>query len=328
MATPLRIAVTGAAGQVAYALLPRLASGEVFGRQTQIILQLLEIPQAMQALEGVAMELWDCSFPTLADIVITDDPNRAFRDCNWALLVGAFPRKAGMERKDLLGMNGQIFVGQGRALAANAAKDVRVVVVGNPCNTNCLVAYRNGRDIPAERWSALTRLDHNRARSALARKAGVRDDEVTRVTIWGNHSNTQFVDFQHALIRGRPVEEVIGDRQWLEQVFVPQCQNRGAEVIKKRGASSALSAANATIDHVKSLLEPTPTGDWVSAAVVSRGQYGVPEGLVFSYPCVNQGGLYEPVEGLTWDAFGQRLFRITLQELLEERAAVEHLLPS
>lgn len=328
MSTTLRIAVTGAAGQVAYALLPRIVSGEVFGPQTRIILQLLEIPQAMTALEGVAMELWDCSFPTLADILITDDANKAFRDCQWALLVGAFPRKAGMERKDLLGINGQIFVGQGKALAANASKDVRIVVVGNPCNTNCLVAYRNGRDIPPERWSALTRLDHNRARSALARQAGVRDDEVTRVAIWGNHSSTQFVDFQHALIRGKPAEVVIGDRQWLEQVFVPQCQNRGAEVIKKRGASSALSAANATIDHIRSLLQPTPPNDWVSAAVVSQGQYGVPEGLVFSYPCVNDNGRYRPVEGLTFDNFGQRLFQTTLQELLEEREAVKHLLPS
>lgn len=327
MTTTLRVAVTGAAGQVAYALLPRIASGELFGPQTRIILQLLEIPQAMAILEGVAMELWDCSFPTLADIIITDEAGKAFRDCNWALLVGAFPRKAGMERKDLLGINGQIFVGQGKALAANAANDVRIVVVGNPCNTNCLVAYRNGRDIPAERWSALTRLDHNRARSALARKAGVRDDEVTRVSIWGNHSNTQFVDFEHALIRGQPAEQVIGDRPWLEQVFVPQCQNRGAEVIKKRGASSALSAANATIDHVRSLLTPTPQGDWVSAAVVSQGQYGVPEGLVFSYPCVNDRGSYKPVEGLTFDDFGRRLFQITLQELLEERDAVKHLLP-
>ncbi|MCS7168883.1 MAG: malate dehydrogenase [Gemmatales bacterium] len=327
MATTLRVAVTGAAGQVAYALLPRIASGELFGPQTRIILQLLEIPQAMTALEGVAMELWDCSFPTLADIVITDDVTKAFRDCQWALLVGAFPRKAGMERKDLLGINGKIFVEQGKALAAHAAHDVRIVVVGNPCNTNCLVAYRNGRDIPAERWSALTRLDHNRARSALARKAGVRDDEVTRVAIWGNHSNTQFVDFQHALIRGQPAEQVIGDRQWLEQVFVPQCQNRGAEVIKKRGASSALSAANATLEHVRSLLQPTPAGDWVSAAVVSQGQYGVPPGLVFSYPCVNEGGHYRVVEGLTFDEFGQRLFQNTLQELLEEREAVRHLLP-
>ncbi|MDW8221324.1 MAG: malate dehydrogenase [Gemmatales bacterium] len=327
MTTTLRVAVTGAAGQVAYALLPRIACGELFGPQTRIILQLLEIPQAMQALEGVAMELWDCSFPTLADVIITDDPNKAFRDCQWALLVGAFPRKAGMERKDLLGLNGQIFVGQGKALAANAAPDVRIVVVGNPCNTNCLVAFRNGRDIPQERWSALTRLDHNRARSALARKAAVRDEEVTRVSIWGNHSNTQFVDFQHALIRGQPAEQVIGDRQWLEQVFVPQCQNRGAEVIKKRGASSALSAAHATLEHVRSLLQPTPAGDWVSAAVVSRGEYGVPAGLVFSYPCTNQQGCYRPVEGLTFDAFGQRLFQITLQELLEERDAVKHLLP-
>src|SRR5437660_101154 len=239
----VRVAVTGAAGQVAYAMLGRLASGEVFGPQTKVILQLLEIPQAMQTLEGVAMELDDCSFPTLKDLVLTDDPNKAFQDVNWALLVGSFPRKQGMERKDLLGINGKIFVGQGRALAANAASDVRVLVVGNPCNTNCLVAYNNGRDIPQERWTAMTRLDHNRARNALAKKAGVANKDVTQVTIWGNHSNTQFPEFTNAKIKGRPATEVIADHTWLEKTFVTQCQNRGAAVIKARGSSSAMSAA-------------------------------------------------------------------------------------
>src|SRR3984885_729788 len=267
----IRVAVTGAAGQVAYAMLGRLASGEVFGRNTKIVLQLLEIPQAMPALEGVAMELDDCSFPTLQDIVLTDDANKAFRDVNWALLVGSFPRKQGMERKELLGINGKIFVGQGKALAANAAKDVRILVVGNPCNTNCLVAYRNGRDIPAERWTAMTRLDHNRARSALAKKAGVANEDVTRMTIWGNHSNTQYPDFTNAKIKGKPAPEVITDRGWLETTFVPQVQNRGAAVIKARGASSAMSAANGTLDHVKGLLQPTPANDWLSAAVISKG---------------------------------------------------------
>jgi len=329
MANVVRVAVTGAAGQVAYAMLGRLASGEVFGPNTKIILQLLEIPQALPTLEGVAMELNDCSFSTLQDIIVTDDPNRAFDGCHWALLVGSFPRKQGMERKDLLGINGKIFVGQGKALAARAAKEVRILVVGNPCNTNCLVAYHNGRDIPADRWTAMTRLDHNRARNALAKKAGVGDDEVTCVTIWGNHSNTQYPDFTNARIKGRPVPEVITDRQWLETVFVPQCQNRGAAVIKARGASSALSAANGALDHVKSLLQSTPANDWVSAAVVSRGQYGVPAGLVFSYPCRSDGkGNLSVVEGVTLDAFGQDKFQKTLQELQEEREAVKDLLPT
>jgi malate dehydrogenase len=327
MADAIRVAVTGAAGQVAYSMLGRLASGEVFGRDRKIILQLLEIPQAMQALEGVAMELDDCSFPTLQEMVLTDDPNRAFQDCNWALLVGSFPRKQGMERKELLGINGKIFVGQGKALASKAAKDVRILVVGNPCNTNCLVAYNNGRDIPAERWSAMTRLDHNRARSALARKAGVANEDVTQVTIWGNHSNTQYPDFTNAKIKGKPATQVITDRNWLESTFVPQCQNRGAAVIKARGLSSAMSAANGAIDHVKSLLAPTAANDWVSAAVVSRGQYGVPEGLVFSYPCRSDGkGSYQVVEGLKLDAFGQEQFQKTLAELVEEREAVKELL--
>src|SRR5712691_8253267 len=278
MANVVRVAVTGAAGQVAYAMLGRLASGEVFGPDRKVILQLLEIPPAMPALEGVVMELDDCSFSALQDVIATDDPNKAFKDCNWALLVGSFPRKQGMERKELLGINGKIFVGQGQALAANAAKNVRILVVGNPCNTNCLVAYNNGRDIPAERWTAMTRLDHNRAQNALAKKAGVANEDVTQVTIWGNHSNTQYPDFTNAKIKGRPATEIITDRGWLENTFVPQCQNRGAAVIKARGSSSAMSAANGALDHVKSLLTVTPSNDWVSAAVVSKGEYGVPKG--------------------------------------------------
>jgi malate dehydrogenase len=327
MADTIRVAVTGAAGQVAYAMLGRLASGEVFGPNQKIILQLLEIPQAMGTLEGAAMELDDCSFPTLQDVVVTDDPNRAFRDCDWALLVGSFPRKAGMERKELLGINGKIFVTQGKALAASAARDVRILVVGNPCNTNCLVAYNNGRDIPAERWTAMTRLDHNRARAALAKKAGAGNGDVTQVTIWGNHSNTQYPDFTNARINGRPATEVITDRGWLENTFVPQIQNRGAAVIKARGSSSALSAANGALDHVKSLLEATPANDWVSAAVVSRGEYGVPAGLVFSYPCRSDGtGNLRIVEGLKLDAFGQQKFQTTLKELQEERDSVKDLI--
>jgi malate dehydrogenase len=327
MAETIRVAVTGAAGQVAYAMLARLACGEVFGRDKKVILQLLEIPQALPALEGVAMELDDCSLPTLQDVIVTDDPNKAFKDCNWALLVGSFPRKQGMERKELLGINGKIFVGQGKALAAHAAKDVRILVVGNPCNTNCLVGYNNGKSIPAERWTAMTRLDHNRARTALARKAGVANEDVTQVTIWGNHSNTQYPDFTNAKIKGRQATEVIPDRGWLENTFVPMIQQRGAAVIKARGSSSAMSAANGALDHVKSLLTPTPPGDWFSAAVISKGEYGVPPGLVFSYPCRSGGkGNLSVVEGVKLDAFGQQKFQATLQELQEEKAAVQELL--
>src|SRR6059058_5187962 len=235
----IRVAVTGAAGQVAYAMLGRLASGEILGPKQKIILQLLEITQAMPALEGVAMELNDCSFPTLQDIVLTDDPNKAFAGCNYALLVGSFPRKQGMERKDLLSKNAEIFQVQGKAIAAHAASDVHILIVGNPCNTNCLIAYRNGRSIPAERWSAMTRLDHNRAVAALAKKAGVPNGAVGNVTIWGNHSNTQYPDFTNARINGKPATATITDREWLEKVFVPAVQTRGAAVIKARGLSSA-----------------------------------------------------------------------------------------
>jgi malate dehydrogenase len=326
MSDVIRVAVTGAAGQVAYGLLGRLASGEVFGPDKKIVLHLLEIPQALPALEGVVMELDDCSFPTLAGVVVTDDANRAFDGVSWALLVGSFPRKQGMERKELLGINGKIFVGQGKAIAAHAASDVRILVVGNPCNTNCLVAYHNGRDVPAERWTAMTRLDHNRARTALAKKASVANEDVTQVTIWGNHSNTQFPDFTNAKVKGRPATEAITDRKWLEETFVPLIQTRGAAVIKARGASSAMSAANGALDHVKSLLRPTAAGDWVSMATVSKGAYGVPAGLVFGYPCRTDGkGNYTVVEGLQFDAFGKQKIALTLKELEEEREAVREL---
>ena len=330
----IRVAVTGAAGQVSYAMLARLASGEVFGQENRVILQLLEIPRsvnpkAMDALEGVAMELEDCAFPTLQSIVISDDPNQAFAGCDWAMLVGSFPRGPGMERKELLGRNGQIFVGQGKALAAKASANVRILVVGNPCNTNCLVAYRNGQAIPAERWSAMTRLDHNRAVAALAKKASVPNEAVTCVTIWGNHSNTQFPDFTNARISGRPAVEVIPDRAWLESTFVPQCQERGKAIINKRGLSSAFSAANGAIDHVKSLQQKTAANDWVSAAVVSKGEYGVPAGLVFGYPCTSDGkSNWSVVDGVKLDAYGQAKFQNTLKELLEEQDAVKDLLPS
>ena len=329
MAKTVKVAVTGAAGQVAYSMLARLASGEVFGPETKVILQLLEITPALPALEGVAMELEDCSFPLLENVVLTDNPERAFDGCNYALLVGSFPRKQGMERKELLGINGKIFVAQGKALAAKAASDVRILVVGNPCNTNCLVARSNGREIPAERWTAMTRLDHNRARTALAKKAGVLCSAVTQVTIWGNHSNTQFPDFQNARINGQPAISVINDKKWLEETFVPMVQTRGAAVIKARGLSSAMSAANGAIDHVKSLVHGSPKGDWVSMAVVSKGEYGVPKDLIFGYPCTTDGkGNYSVVEGLSHDDFGKAKFQATLQELLEERDAVSELLPA
>src|SRR3954471_8806846 len=317
MSNVVRVAVTGAAGQVAYTLLPRLASGEVFGPNTKVILQLLEIPRsvnpkAMDALEGVAMELEDCAFPTLQNVVVTDDENTAFDGCHYALLVGAAPRGPGMERKDLLLKNAQIFQEQGRALAAKAAKDVRILIVGNPCNTNCLIAYRNGQDIPANQWAAMTRLDHNRAVAALAKKAGVLNEAVTCVTIWGNHSNTQYPDFTNAKINGKPAPDVIGDRGWLETTFVPQCQNRGAAIIKARGFSSAFSAANGALDHAKTWRMATPANDWTSSAVISKGEYGVPAGLVFGYPCTVEGGNWKVVEGLRLDRFGEERFKVTL----------------
>ena len=333
MSKTVRVAVTGAAGQVAYTMLPRLASGEVFGPDTKVILQLLEIPRSinpkpMDMLEGTAMELEDCGFSTLQDIIVTDDPNVAFGGCNYALLVGAAPRGPGMERKDLLSKNGAIFVGQGKALAKSAAADVRILIVGNPCNTNCLVAYRNGKEIPTDRWTAMTRLDHNRAVSALAKKAGVPNESVTNVTIWGNHSNTQYPDFTNAKIGGKPATSVISDRAWLEGTFVPQCQERGKAVIAKRGLSSAFSAANGAIDHVKSWLRGTAAGDWTSCATVSKGEYGVPPGLVFGYPCTASGGNWKVVEGVKLDPFGEQKFKLTLNELLEEQDAVKDLLPS
>lgn len=341
MPKSIKVAVSGGGGQVSYAMLARLASGEVFGPDTLVTLHLLEIPkkadwtppnptarQPLEIAEGNAMELLDCGFRTLRDVVVTDSAEKAFDGISWALLVGAAPRGPGMERKDLLGLNGKIFVGQGRALAAKAASDVRILVVGNPCNTNCLVAYRNGQDIPADRWHAMTRLDHNRAVSALAIKAGVANADVTGMTIWGNHSNTQYPDFTNAKIGGKPATAVITDRAWLETQFMPQCQNRGAAIIKARGLSSALSAANGAIDHVKSVVSGTPKGDWTSAAIVSKGEYGVPAGLVFGYPVTAAGdGDLKVVEGLSLDDFGNAAFAKTLAELQEEQDAVKHLLP-
>ena len=329
MSKVVRVAVTGAAGRVSSSLIARLASGEVFGPETKVVLQLLELPGAMKALEGAMYELHDCGFSTLKDVIVTDDANAAFKDCNYALLVGSRPRGKGEQRSDLIRNNGPIFVGQGKAIAKNAASDVRVLVVGNPCNTNCLIAYSNGRDVPADRWHAMTRLDHNRAVSALAAKAGTTNDAVTCMTIWGNHSNTQFPDFTNAKIGGKPATDAITDRAWLEGTFVPNNQERGKFVIDTTGVSSSFSAANGAIDHVKSLVRGTASGDWTSAAVVSKGEYGVPAGLVFGYPCTASGdGNWKVVEGLRHDEYGQKMFKKTLDELLQERDVVKDLLPS
>jgi malate dehydrogenase len=333
MSRVVRVAVTGAAGRVASSLIVRLASGDVFGPDTKVILQLLELPpsvapSAMKNLEGAMYELQDCAFPTLKDVVITDDANKAFDGCNWALLVGAAPRGPGEQRADLIRKNGPIFVGQGQTLAKKAASDVRILVVGNPCNTNCLIAYRNGKDIPAGQWHAMTRLDHNRGVFALAAKAGVPNEAVTCMTIWGNHSNTQFPDFTNAKINGKPATSVITDRAWLENTFVPQCQERGKFIIDTTKVSSSFSAANGAIDHVKSLVRGTAAGDWTSAAIVSKGEYAVPKGLVFGYPCTSAGdGNWKVVEGLKLDAFGQAKFKTTLDELLKEQDVVKDLLP-
>jgi malate dehydrogenase len=282
----------------------------------------------MKILEGAMYELQDCGFPTLKDVIITDDANKAFAGCNWALLVGAAPRGPGEQRKDLIRKNGPIFVGQGQAIAKNAASDVRILVVGNPCNTNCLIAYRNGKDVAADRWHAMTRLDHNRAVHGLAAKAGVSNEAVTCVTIWGNHSNTQYPDFTNAKIGGKPATAVITDREWLENTFVPQTQERGKFVIDTTKVSSSFSAANGAIDHVKSLVRGTPAGDWTSAALVSKGEYGVPPGLVFGYPCTASGDSnWKVVEGLKLDEFGQKKFKTSLDELLQEQEVVKDLLP-
>jgi malate dehydrogenase len=324
----VRVAVTGAAGRVSSSLIVRLASGEVFGPETKVILQLLELPVAMKNLEGAMYELQDCGFSALKDVIVTDDANVAFKDCNFALLVGAAPRGPGEQRKDLILKNGPIFVGQGKAIAKNAASDVRILVVGNPCNTNCLIAQRNGREVPADRWHAMTRLDHNRAVSALAAKAGVGNEAVTCVTIWGNHSNTQYPDFTNAKIGGKPATSVITDRAWLENTFVPATQDRGKFIIDTTKVSSSFSAANGALDHIKSLVKGTPAGDWTSAAIVSKGQYGVPEGLVFGYPCTATGdGNWSVVEGLKLDAFGEAKFKKSLDELLQEQEVVKDLLP-
>ncbi|MDE3086178.1 MAG: malate dehydrogenase [Acidobacteriota bacterium] len=323
---PVHVTVTGAAGQIGYSLLFRIASGQLLGPDQPVVLRLLEIEPAMGALAGVVMELEDGAFPLLAGIEATSDMKTAFDGTSWALLVGSVPRKAGMERNDLLNVNGGIFGPQGEAVAAHAAADVRVVVVGNPCNTNCLIARAHAPDVPDDRFFAMTRLDQNRARSLLARRAGVPVTAVRSLAIWGNHSSTQFPDFENATVEGRPAAEVIGDEAWLQGEFITTVQQRGAAIIEARGASSAASAANAVVDSVRSILEPTPDGDTVSLAVVSEGQYGVPEGLVFGYPVRSAGGRLEVVEGVPHSDFAQDRIRVTTEELESERAAVAGLL--
>jgi malate dehydrogenase len=326
MTAPIRVTVTGAAGNIGYALLFRIANGDLFGPGQPVILQMLEITPAMKALEGVAMELVDCAFPLLADMVLTDEPARAFQGTNWGLLVGARPRSKGMERKDLLSANGAIFTVQGKAINDNAASDVRVLVVGNPANTNCLIAQRSAPDVPAERFTAMTRLDHNRAMYQLADKAQVPVTAVKKVTIWGNHSATQYPDAYHAEINGRNAAAVIDDDAWIKSTFIPNVQKRGAAIIEARGQSSAASAANAAINHVQTWHNGTAAGDWVSMGIPSTGAYGSADGVVFSYPVTVKNGVYTIVEGLQLSDFDKQMIAATGQELLEERAAIEEML--
>ncbi|MGZ6746236.1 MAG: malate dehydrogenase [Nocardioides sp.] len=323
--TPVKVAVTGAAGQIGYSLLFRIARGALLGPDTPVQLQLLEITPALKALEGVVMELDDCAFPTLAGVEIGDDANTIFDGANLALLVGARPRTKGMERGDLLEANGAIFTAQGKALNEVAADDVRIGVTGNPANTNALIAMSNAPDIPQERFSALTRLDHNRALTQLAKKAGCTVSDIKKLTIWGNHSATQYSDIFHAEIKGKNAAEVVGDQAWIENDFIPTVAKRGAAIIEARGSSSAASAASATIDAARDWLKGSPEGDWVSMAVVSDGSYGVPEGLIYSYPVVTRNGDWEIVQGLEIDDFSRAKMDATAAELVEERDAVKDL---
>jgi malate dehydrogenase len=323
---PVRVAVTGAAGQIGYSLLFRIASGSMLGPDQPVILQMLEITPALGALDGVAMELEDCAFPLLAGMVKTDDADTAFGDVDVALLVGAMPRKEGMERADLLGANGGIFKPQGEALSRSAKRDVKVLVVGNPANTNALIAMSNAKDLDPGRFTAMTRLDHNRAIAQLAAKAGVHGTSVTKMTIWGNHSATQYPDIIHADIDGQPAFTAVGaDQSWLEDEFIPTVQQRGAAVIKARGLSSAASAANAAVDHIRSWALGTPEGDWVSMAIPSDGSYGVPEGIISSFPVTCADGRYQIVQGLDIDDFSRARIDKSTAELVDERNAVKEL---
>jgi malate dehydrogenase len=325
MTKRVKVAVTGAAGQIGYALIFRIASGQMFGLDTEVELQLLELPQALPGLKGVQMELEDCAFPLLKKVTITDDVNVAMKDVNWAILVGSVPRKEGMERADLLNINGKIFTTQGRAINEHAAPDVRVFVVGNPCNTNCLIAMHNAPDVPRDRFYAMTMLDELRSRSQLAIKAGVDVSEVSQMIIWGNHSSTQYPDFYHAKIGGKPATEMITDINWLQNDFVPIIQKRGAAVIKARGASSAASAANAALMTVYHLVHDTVQGETFSVARCSQGEYGIDEGLIFSVPCRTEGGKLKVVTGFKQNEFGESKIQITLDELRQERDAVMQL---
>jgi len=325
---PIQVAVTGAAGQIGYALVFRIASGQMFGADQPIVLRMLEIEPAMKSLEGVAMELDDCAFPLVADMVLTSKAEEAFEGANWALLVGSVPRKAGMERADLLSVNGGIFGPQGKAIAKTASSDVRILVVGNPANTNCYIARMNAPEIPEERWFAMTRLDENRARTQLARKAKVPVAALSNVAIWGNHSTTQYPDAWNARIAGLPVPGVISDHGWLKGKFIETVQKRGAAVIEARGSSSAGSAANAVIDSVQSIRTPTPWGDWHSLAVVSRGEYNVPTGLQFGYPVRSDSERWEVVPDLKHDDDAWDRIKKTTEELLHERDLVKGLVPS
>jgi len=326
MKSAIKVAVTGAAGQIGYSLVFRIASGAMFGREQPIALSLIEIPNALGALDGVVMELHDCAFPLLKSITPTADLDEGFRDVNWALLVGSVPRKAGMERKDLLGINGKIFVGQGKAIEKNAAADVQTLVIGNPCNTNCLIAMNNAKQIPSDRWFAMTRLDENRAKAQLAHKAGVDITAVANMTIWGNHSATQYPDFYNAKINGRAANEVIGDEAWLKGDFISSVQQRGAAIIKARGLSSAASAANAVIDTVRSLVNDTPAEDWRSVALCSTGEYGVEKGLICSFPVRVKGGRHEVVKNVPINDFSRGKIDASVNELKEEKSLVADLL--
>ncbi|HEY3834446.1 MAG TPA: malate dehydrogenase [Acidimicrobiia bacterium] len=325
MKTPVRVAVTGPAGQIGYSLLFRIASGAMLGPDQPVILHLLEIPQALDALRGVVMELDDCAFPLLAGTVATDDAHKAFEGVNYALLVGSVPRKEGMERSDLLKINGGIFTTQGQALSAGAADDIRILVVGNPANTNCLIAMNNAKGIDNSRFTAMTRLDHNRAIAQVAQKLGVAVADISRMTIWGNHSATQFPDLYHAQVDGKSAYDAVGDHTWYEKDFIPTVQQRGAAVIKARGLSSAASAANAAIDHVHDWALGTADGDWVSMAVCSDGSYGADEGLISGYPITTKNGEWSIVQGLELDEFARARVDATIGELRDERDAVREL---
>ena len=323
MKKPIKIAVTGAAGQIGYSLLFRIASGAIFGPDQPVELNLIEIEPAMKALEGVKMELDDCAFPLLDKITLTCDLSEGFRGVNWALLVGSVPRKQGMERADLLGINGKIFVGQGKAIQDNAASDVRVLVVGNPCNTNCWIAMTHATDIPSNRWFSMMRLDELRAKAQLAQKAGVHVNEVSNMVVWGNHSSTQYPDFYNAKIGGKPAAEVIGDEAWLKDTFIPVVQKRGSAIIAARGLSSAASAANAAIETVRSLVTPTKPGDFFSVGVCSDGSYGTPKGIITSLPIRSDGTNWEVVQGLEINEFSRQMIDKTNAELVEEQETVK-----